>query len=104
MEVRLLGPVEAWAAGRRLEVGPPQRRAVLAALALDAGRPVPVDTLIDRVWGEALPGQARAAVHAHVTGIRRVLRQAAAAEPGQAPAGLARRAGGYVLQVDAQRV
>src|SRR5258708_33239488 len=40
VEFRLLGPVEVWAAGRCLEMGPPQRRAVLAALAVDAARPV----------------------------------------------------------------
>jgi DNA-binding SARP family transcriptional activator/tetratricopeptide (TPR) repeat protein len=103
VEIRLLGPVEVWVAGRRWEIGPPQRRAVLAALAVDAGRPVAAETLIDRVWGEAPPVQVRSAVHANITLIRRVLAEVNAAGDGP-PVGLVRRAGGYVLQVDAQRV
>jgi DNA-binding SARP family transcriptional activator len=50
-EFRLLGPVEVWADGQRLDAGEPRRRAVLAALLADAGRSVAVDTLTDRVWG-----------------------------------------------------
>src|SRR5262249_17186319 len=54
-EVRLLGPVEARSADRELEMGSPQQRAVLAALAVGAGRSVALGTLVDRVWGEAPP-------------------------------------------------
>src|SRR3954462_903643 len=93
VEIRLLGPVEVWAAGRRLEVGPPQRRAGVAALAVDAGRPGAAGALVRRGWGEAPPAQVRAAVHAHITGLRRVLREASTVEPGQSPMGLAHRAG-----------
>lgn len=59
MEVRLLGPVQLLAAGRVLDLGPPKERAVLAALAVDAGLPVDVDTLVDRVWGDNPPANAR---------------------------------------------
>jgi hypothetical protein len=37
VEVRLLGPVEMHAAGQTLDLGTPQRRTFLAALAVDAG-------------------------------------------------------------------
>ena len=50
VEVRLLGPVEVLAGGRAVEPGPVQQRTVLAALAVDAGRLVPLEVLIDRVW------------------------------------------------------
>lgn len=60
VELRVLGPVQLWAAGRPVELGPARQRTVLAALALDAGRPLPVDTVIDRVWDENPPGGARA--------------------------------------------
>jgi DNA-binding SARP family transcriptional activator len=53
--VRLLGPVEIWAGSARVEVGPPRQRAVLAALAVDAGRVVAVEALVDRVWGPEPP-------------------------------------------------
>ncbi|MGQ4431367.1 tetratricopeptide repeat protein [Streptomyces sp. SAS_260] len=70
---RLLGPVELWMAGRPVELGPAKRRTVLAALLVDAGRWVPAETLIDRVWGEDPPAQVRATLYAHVARIRRVL-------------------------------
>ena len=92
LEIRLLGPVEVAAAGRLLDLGPPQRRAVLAALAVDAGRPVPVDVLIDRVWDQPPPAQARSAVRVHLTRLRQILRESRSAAPE-----LLRRAGGYVL-------
>jgi DNA-binding SARP family transcriptional activator len=49
MEFRLLGPVELRAAERVLPLGGPRQRSVVAALAVDAGGPVPVEALIDRV-------------------------------------------------------
>ncbi len=101
MEFRLLGPVEVWAADGCLEMGPPQQRAVLAALAVDAGRPVFRGTLIDRVWSERAPEGAASALYAHINRIRRVL---AAAAAGEEPVRLARRSGGYVLEVDPEEV
>lgn len=83
---RLLGPVELWVAGRPVELGPAKRRTVLAALLVDAGRWVPAETLIDRVWGEDPPAQVRATLYAHVARIRRVL--------GEVGAGLAGGFGG----------
>ena len=101
MEFRLLGPVEVLAGVRRLETGPPQQRAVLAALVVDAGRPVTLQTLVDRVWGEAPPAGARAALYAHLARLRRTLEQPGAGDEAVA---LVRRAGGYVLEVDPDRV
>ncbi|GII61455.1 SARP family transcriptional regulator [Sphaerisporangium krabiense] len=100
MEVRLLGPVELWTDAGPLDAGPPRQRAVLAALALDAGRPVLADVLIDRVWGEAAPPRARQALHSYITRIRRAL---ADPDAGTAPR-LPFRSGGYVLECDRDRV
>ncbi|MFL6074508.1 MAG: AfsR/SARP family transcriptional regulator [Mycobacteriales bacterium] len=97
VEFCVLGPVEMRVAGRSAVIGPPQQRLVLAALALDAGRPVGTATLIDRVWDEA-PNGARRAVHVHITRLRRLLTGEVAAEP------LVRRSGGYVLDVDPDQV
>ncbi|MEV0319361.1 BTAD domain-containing putative transcriptional regulator [Streptomyces sp. NPDC050658] len=47
---------------------------MLAALALDTGRPVPLDTLIDRLWDESPPAKPRASLHAYAARIRRRLR------------------------------
>ncbi|WP_427924072.1 BTAD domain-containing putative transcriptional regulator [Streptomyces sp. cg40] len=99
MTFRLLGPVEIVGRGP-VDVGPPQRRSVLAALAVDAGRAVPLETLLRRVWGEDPPEGSRSALYAHVARIRQVL---AATGAVRAP-GLLRRSGGYVLDTDSEEV
>lgn len=101
MEIRLLGPVELCAAGRSFDVGGPQARLVLAALAADAGRPVSTESLIDRVWDQA-PAGARRTLQVQLTGVRRLLERVGAVEP---PAVLVeRRAGGYCLEVAPEQV
>ena len=103
MELRVLGPVEVHARGGGAPAARrPQQNAVLAALAVDAGRLVPTDVLMDRVWGPRPPQRARAALHTHVTRIRRQLDEAGGA--GDDPVRLARRTGGYVLEVAPDRV
>src|SRR5262249_38321610 len=73
--IRLLGAVEVVTdSGQAVGVGPPQRCTVLAALAVDAGRSVPVAVLLDRVWGTAIPAKARRALQAHIVHLRRSLR------------------------------
>src|SRR5687768_8102759 len=106
MEFRVLGPVEIHSSGRIYPVGPPQQRLVLAALALEASRPVPVQVLIDRVWDEA-PQGARRTLHVLLTRIRRLLAQIG--KDGEDGVELIRRSGGYALlaqpeKVDAHRV
>src|SRR5512146_1893357 len=99
MEFRLLGEVQVLAAGRPLDVGTPRQQAVLAALALDLGRPVPIETLIDRVWGDEPPAEARNVLYSHLSRIRQLLRQAAALGD-DAAVRLERRHAGYVLDID----
>ncbi len=96
MEFLLLGPVEVRVAGRPVDAGPPRQRSVLAALAVDAGRPVPVSTLVDRVWGDAPPNQVRHALHVYVGRIRGMIRDAGAGTAVQ----LERRSQGYLLGAD----
>jgi len=102
IEFRVLGPVEVSAGGRRVDAGQPRQRAVLAALLADAGRPVPVDTLIDRIWGQAPPRAVRPSLQANVTRLRQMLEQAAAA--GEPPVKIAFAAGCYLLDVDPLQV
>jgi DNA-binding SARP family transcriptional activator/tetratricopeptide (TPR) repeat protein len=97
MEFRLFGEIDLQAAGQGLDVGTPRQQAVLAALAVDVGRPVSVETLIDRVWGDDPPVEARNVLYSHLSRIRRLLGQASAAD---SPARISRRSTGYVLDID----
>lgn len=51
MRFRILGPLEAEDQGRRLELGGPRQRAVLALLLLYANQPVPSERLLEALWG-----------------------------------------------------
>jgi tetratricopeptide (TPR) repeat protein/DNA-binding SARP family transcriptional activator len=86
--------MEVLAGGVGLEVGPASRRAVLAVLAAEAGRVVSMGQLVDRLWGGAPPRQAQGNVHSYVSRLRGVLGAEA----------IARRSGGYRLDVDPLRV
>jgi DNA-binding SARP family transcriptional activator len=56
-----------------LVLGPPQRRAVLAVLLLNAGRTVSIDQLIDAIWDDSPPSKAPATLHVHVSALRSAL-------------------------------
>jgi DNA-binding SARP family transcriptional activator len=99
MELRLLGEVELRAAGQVLDVGAPRPQAVLAALAVDAGRPVAIETFIDRVWDANPPAEVRNVLYSHLSRIRRLLRQAATLT-GEMAVQIERRHAGYVLDID----
>jgi DNA-binding SARP family transcriptional activator/Tfp pilus assembly protein PilF len=77
LRVAVLGPVRAWRGDVELELGAPQRRAVLALLAARANQVVVRDELIDGIWGEELPSSSVNALHVHVARLRAVL------EPGR---------------------
>jgi DNA-binding SARP family transcriptional activator len=98
MLVRVLGSVELWDRDHVFPVGPAQRCAVFAALIADARRIVPVATLIERVWGEEPPPGARRTLHTHLTRIRRLMERA------NFPTQLSHRAGGYLLDLEPDRV
>lgn len=71
MEFRILGPVEVWADGARLPSPPPKPSQILAVLAVECGKIVTVDRLIDLIWGEAPPPQARKSLQVHISSLRR---------------------------------
>ncbi|MEY9967991.1 DNA-binding SARP family transcriptional activator [Streptacidiphilus sp. MAP12-16] len=101
MRIRLLGPVELYdAAGAAMPIAAPKRRAVLAVLALELNRVVPVERLLDLIWDGAPPPRARTVVQGHVSALRRLL-SGPGAEPGLA---LVTRDPGYVLLGDAAQV
>lgn len=98
MEIRVLGPVEVWTDGQLIDAGAARQRAVLAALAVDVGRPVRAESLVDRVWGDSPPPRVRHNLHVYLARIRRVLTAAGA------PDALVRRSGGYLLDLPPETV
>ena len=94
LEIRLLGPFEVVTDGTLADVGGAKRQALLAMLALRAGRVVDVDALVDALWGEELPSAPRNALHHHIARLRAALGEGS----------IAGSADGYALvgaQVDA---
>jgi DNA-binding SARP family transcriptional activator len=94
--IRLLGPVEVERSGQSLPVRPPQVALTLAALAWHVGRVVSVESLLARVWGEAVPPGARRTLYTIITRIRRDV----LADDGA----VVHRLGGYLLDVDESAV
>jgi DNA-binding SARP family transcriptional activator len=103
VEIRLFGEVELRVAGHVLDVGTPRQQAVLAALIVDAGRPVAIEALVDRVWEESPPVEARNVLYSHLSRIRQLLVRAADLT-GEPVVRIERRHAGYVLGVDPELV
>ncbi len=59
--------------GAEVELGSRKPRSIVAALALTPGRPVPLDTLADLVWGGEPPRTAQGSLHAYLSGLRNAL-------------------------------
>ena len=55
MELHVLGPLEVVVDGESVDLGAPKQRALLLDLILHANEPVPVDRLVEDVWGESAP-------------------------------------------------
>ncbi|MFG2846360.1 BTAD domain-containing putative transcriptional regulator [Kitasatospora sp. NPDC048296] len=92
MRIGILGPLELWdEAARPVEISGQRLRALLIRLAVDGGRAVSADRLIDDLWEEFRPAVPGNALHTLVSRLRGVGgRDLVAATPG----------GGYQLDVD----
>ncbi len=95
MQLRLLGPVELRDGDRDLlaECQPSQR----ALLALRANQVVSRAHLIDRLWGERLPGTANNLIQGYVSRLRAALRRAGGADTA---ARIVTRAQGYLVRLE----
>lgn len=92
MVLRILGPLELTVGGRPADLGGVRQRVVLAMLAVQAGRVVSVEQLIDAIWDTAPPPTARAQIQICVSALRRLF-----AEAGHRDA-IQTRPPGYVLR------
>jgi DNA-binding SARP family transcriptional activator len=72
-EFRLLGPLEATVDGATVALPAGKPRALLARLLLDANRVVPVETLVESLWGDPAPPSARKVLQVYVSQLRKTL-------------------------------
>ncbi|HEY7076322.1 MAG TPA: winged helix-turn-helix domain-containing protein, partial [Solirubrobacteraceae bacterium] len=70
LEFRILGPFEVLEDDRRLVLGGPRQRALLAILLLHRGEVVSSDRLIDELWGERPPATAAKTLQGYVSHLR----------------------------------
>jgi len=98
LEFRVLGPLDVRRGGRSVAPAGARRRCLLAMLLLDAGQVVPVERLIDGIWGHQPPSTAIGLVQTYVSLWRRVLGEGASPDE---PDRLLREGHGYRLIVRA---
>ena len=73
MQFRVLGPLEVYEGDRRVMLGGPKPRSLLATLVLRRGEVVPAEQLIEHLYGTAPPAKATKSIHAHVSRLRKAL-------------------------------
>ena len=90
MDFRILGPFEAMDDTGPVKLTGGKQKALLALLLLHADRVVPMDRLVDDLWGDDVPESAQKMVQIFVSQLRK-----------QLPDGLLRtRAPGYLVELD----
>ncbi len=92
VRVAVLGPLELRVQGVGVAVPGLRRSAVLAVLALAAGRTVTTDLLTDALWGDRVPEGGVQALHSQISRLRKTL--------GSAAERVERVAGGYRLRLE----
>ncbi len=95
MELRLFGAVRALRGDDELNLGSVGQKALIALLALHAGRAVTVDRLVELLWEDAPPDQAVHTIRVYISLLRRILET----DPTR-PALLLTEEGGYRLAID----
>ncbi|WP_439661443.1 BTAD domain-containing putative transcriptional regulator [Lentzea sp. HUAS TT2] len=73
MHIGILGPVEARSPDSKIAVGGPRPRTLLALLAMRVGEIVPLDRLVDELYGAEPPNDAANALQGQVSRLRRAL-------------------------------
>ncbi|WP_406148056.1 BTAD domain-containing putative transcriptional regulator [Streptomyces sp. NBC_01012] len=91
---KVLGPLEVTSGTSQVPVGGPRHRTILVVLLLSPGRIVPVDTLIEAVWGDHPPATARTQVSICIAALRKTFKTAGF--PGEV---IVTAHPGYLLQV-----
>lgn len=98
MQFRILGSLTVVGNGKVAALGPPKQRALLAILLTRTGTVVPVEQLVELLWGESAPRTAEHSIQIYVSDLRRAL------EPLGGSDQLVTRQPGYVLEADPDSV
>src|SRR5258707_15231384 len=98
MEFRVRGALDIGPGGAAFGLGPPKRRAPLAILLLHVGEIVPIDRLIDLLWGDEPPRTADHSIQIYVSELRKAL------EPLAGRRLIVRRQPGYQLDAPTDAV
>lgn len=101
MEIRFLGPFDVVDADRPISLGGRRQRALLAILALQPGKVVPVGQLIEDLWPDGPPDSAHNALQAYVSRLRKALRGDSSNGAGEA---IRFEHGGYVLDLSQDEI
>ncbi|MFF0626329.1 BTAD domain-containing putative transcriptional regulator [Streptomyces sp. NPDC004296] len=100
MDITLLGPLAAHERGACVVPTAGKPRQVLALLALNADRMVTVSTLMEEIWGQAVPRSAATTLQTYILQLRRLISAALAGDPSrEAKDVLVTQHGGYLLRV-----
>jgi DNA-binding SARP family transcriptional activator len=94
--IEVLRPLTVWAQGRRLRLGPPSQRAVLAILALSPNVAFHRDAIFEVLWGSESPRCAVGTLHTYVSRLRSILDLGG----GLRGNALCREGNSYLLRVD----
>ena len=84
----VLGPLRVRHRGVEVDLGSPKQRTVLGLLLLAAPQPVPVEVLVEEIWGDSGPSDPTRSLQVYVSSLRRAL-----GDPGL----IRSEAGGYRL-------
>ena len=95
----ILGPLEIRVGGTSVAVAGSKQRAVLATLALEANRVVPIWEIVASVWGDRAPDGAEHSLQQHVSALRKLLEPER--DPAAGPSVLLTQSPGYLLRLDA---
>jgi predicted ATPase/DNA-binding SARP family transcriptional activator len=89
LDVRVLGDLSLSRSGAPVELGGRRPRALLALLIVERGRPIPIDTMVERLWPDEPPEAAVKTIQVYVSRLRGGL--------GEDRGRIASRGGGYEL-------
>ncbi|WP_440103956.1 BTAD domain-containing putative transcriptional regulator [Streptosporangium sp. H16] len=95
----ILGPLEVWRGIQLITVNATKQRVILATLLLSANQVVLADELVERLWQDQFPRDARASLQTHLARLRRAL------DDGHEGRSMIRtNPGGYLIEVTTENL